>query len=289
MKKNIHASATIFPVAILSVLFLFLISFSAGAQSLHICKEKCENGMPAGFANSFTFDNTEAGFLYILYNASEPITSKLLLRVEKMVDDIFSPFDAVQLTADAGKKYVGLEYEFKGEGDYKFEITDGKNILATDFVTIKVNDYASNFSNYDNYDYSNTDYTNYDSDYFSNPQSTMYYIDSRVVVTTKKPTDDPETLDTINGGVSGRKLYVWVNNAGHGIIADKILVKIDYKGKYETEYTTLESKNYSVNNGKDTYIFQYKFKKKGDYAVRVDAIGTDGSEIWINDGYFTLK
>ena len=68
-----------------------------------------------------------------------------------------------------------------------------------------------------------------------------------------------------------------------------MIVHFDYMGPKDSDYKTIESKTYNITNNEDTYTFKYKFSKKGSYAVRANAIGIDGSEIWINDGYFFLK
>ena len=264
----------------------------AGAQSLHFCKTHPTTGVPENTANGFNFSNSNAGFIYVLFNAESPIQGKLLLKVEKMDGEQFRPYEAYPLEA-AGNAWAGIDFACKDEGDYRFSVSDGQHTLASDFASIKLNAEVDQFEDVNTLEATDSDTTTATTheDYFSNDQSTMFYIDSKVkICTDESNTSEPKgEQDDFNYKKSGSKLFVWVNNAGHGIHADKIKVYTDFKKEEGKDTENENTTTYPVVNGNDTYCFKYKFTKKGIYTVRVYALANDGTEIWINDGVATFK
>lgn len=115
----------------------FTILSTAQTNRVVLCDSYDDNGVPTGINKNWDISK-KGSYVYILYTQDRPITSSLLLYVDKKNSSgSYVAFDTQDFTYDPKtdrKKFAVYDYKFTESGDYKISVVstgDNKELAST--------------------------------------------------------------------------------------------------------------------------------------------------------------
>lgn len=115
----------------------FTILSTAQTNRVILCDSYDDNGVPTGVNKNWDISKN-GSYVYILFTQDKPITSKLLLYVDKKnTSGNYAAFDTQDFTYDPKtdrKKFAVYDYKFTESGDYKISVVsagDNKELAST--------------------------------------------------------------------------------------------------------------------------------------------------------------
>lgn len=262
--------------AVFVILMLVMISEVSKSQVVYFCNQPPVNGLPVDNASNFNFETT-SGFLKVLINNQKPFDSnKLMMTVKELISDSFVTVKQNVFSVDNTLPWVAEDYQFDHDGDFRFTFSDGVKEIATGDVKVDVNE-----------DYYPSDYGNDDfSDSYTDPTSTMYYIDSKVEASLPDEAGNFQYSNStflVNKGET-LNLVFKVSNP-KGLITDMLYVDVYSKKGKDSYGNFIETKEISMSDNPNEFSFNDTFNKKGEYTISVYT----HDNVWINDCYISIN
>jgi len=141
--------------------FLFIfISTVTYSQEIYVCESHTENGEPIGADIEWEI-KPWGSYVYLLYRQSEPIEGSLVyLLIDKLDNDRYQPFESRAIHLEGKVKWVAQNYKFTQPGEYEvYFMSSNEERLATEIITVTVNENFRNALNLSNFYYDNTQLT----------------------------------------------------------------------------------------------------------------------------------